>query len=181
MARIDARYPDRVRRFKVVDPSLPATDPYEGVVGISQWRIFPRDRSPEELAAEKKWTQADEAKYGQPEGLNVEMVEAFGAKHGALKDKYLGGRAHVYLHVLMTRPGFQRKGVGTLALQWGVDQADALGLPAYIESSEQGAGLYKKFGFKEIDVSPFDGRDWGHHNQMKHIIMWRDPKKGGSD
>lgn len=123
MARIDARFPGRVHRMKVVDPSLPANDPFEGIVGISQWRIHTHDRSPEELAAEKKWAEADEAEHGVPEGQNTKMMEAFVAVHGALKEKYLGGRAHVYLHVLMTRPGFQRKGVGAMSMQWGVDQA----------------------------------------------------------
>jgi GNAT superfamily N-acetyltransferase len=170
-----------VRRFKVVDPSLPASDPYERIVGISQWRIYPHERSPEELAEEKKWAEADEAEHGLPEGQNKKMMDSFVAVHGALKEKYLGRNAYVYLHVLMTRPGFQRKGVGALLMQWGVDQADALGLPAYIEATDQGAGLYKKFGFREIDVSPWDGRDWGHHSQMRHAIMWRDPKKAGSE
>jgi hypothetical protein len=60
-------------------------------------------------------------------------------------------------------------------MQWGVEQADKLGLPAYIESSPSGVGLYSKWGFKVIDNLPLDAREWGHQDELKHKVMWRDP------
>lgn len=36
-------------------------------------------------------------------------------------------------------------------MQWGIDVADALGLPAWIEASEEGNFLYKAFGFYDFE------------------------------
>lgn len=38
-----------------------------------------------------------------------------------------------------------------MLVQWGVDIADELHIPAYLESSPAGHSLYQKFGFKDID------------------------------
>lgn len=37
-----------------------------------------------------------------------------------------------------------------MLVKWGVDEADRLDLPCFLESSPYGVGLYKKFGFREI-------------------------------
>ncbi|KAF1822475.1 uncharacterized protein K489DRAFT_320692 [Dissoconium aciculare CBS 342.82] len=108
------------------------------------------------------------------------MVNDFRGAHAALKEKHLGAKAHVYLHVLATRPGFQRRGVGALSMQWGAEKADALGLLSYVESSAQGVGLYARYGFVEVDVSPFDGRKWGHGDELRVVIMVRSPKGSSS-
>ncbi|KAI5292514.1 hypothetical protein KEM55_007740, partial [Ascosphaera atra] len=41
----------------------------------------------------------------------------------------------------------RRKGVAELFLNWGLKRADELGLGCYLEASEMGAPVYKKYGF----------------------------------
>jgi hypothetical protein len=38
-----------------------------------------------------------------------------------------------------------------MLIKWGLDIADSLGLPAYLESSPVAHRLYEKFGFRDID------------------------------
>jgi hypothetical protein len=35
-------------------------------------------------------------------------------------------------------------------MKWALDQADEEGVEAYLEASEEGVGLYRKLGFKEV-------------------------------
>jgi hypothetical protein len=60
----------------------------------------------------------------------------------------LGGRAHALLKL----PAAQRKGAGAAGLIWGLQQADELGLPAYLEASGMGRPLYAKHGFNEVSA-----------------------------
>jgi len=83
-------------------------------------------------------------------------------------------------------------------LKWGVGLADSLGLPCRLEASPAGYGLYKKFGFEDVDVLDLkvtevwgrantDGSNWGANNAiplagpisegvLRSVIMRRPPK-----
>jgi len=89
-----------------------------------------------------------------------------------------------------------------MLVKWGVDEADRLGLPCFLESTPHGVGLYKKFGFKEIggfemripketfreDWVPekrgssssveADGEEWGEVEKevYRHVVMVRDAR-----
>ena len=53
-------------------------------------------------------------------------------------------------HVVAVKPEHQRKGAGALLTQWGLDIAEQLQLPVYLESSPQARRLYSKLGFSEV-------------------------------
>jgi GNAT superfamily N-acetyltransferase len=56
---------------------------------------------------------------------------------------------HLYLAVLGVRPEQQGQGLGTALLQPGISEADRLGLPAYLESSNpRNVPLYERHGFE---------------------------------
>jgi hypothetical protein len=38
-----------------------------------------------------------------------------------------------------------------MLIRWGLDKADELHIPAYLESSPVAHKLYQKFGFRDID------------------------------
>jgi predicted N-acetyltransferase YhbS len=44
-------------------------------------------------------------------------------------------------------PVFQRRGVGALLVQDGIDRAHAAGLPLFVCGSSSGARLYERLGF----------------------------------
>jgi ribosomal protein S18 acetylase RimI-like enzyme len=76
---------------------------------------------------------------------------------------------HHYLRVLGCEPDRQGQGIGSGLMQPMLDQCDARGEPAYLESSnERNVPLYRRHGFevtKEI-VTHLGPRIW---------LMWRNP------
>ena len=100
------------------------------------------------------------------EGMNAEKCEAFFAGMDANRQSVMGEKEHyctqrrsIYtsiallltistvLSMVATSPSAKRKGVGSTLVKWGCDRADQDGLPAYLDSSAAGKGLYEKFGF----------------------------------
>lgn len=176
MVRSDARHPGRVHLFKVVNTDLPDAEPFHQVVGVANWKIFPHERSDDELKREKEEEEEDSAKHGRPPGMVMEGIAAFGKLYAEYRKKHLGNRPFVLLHVLAVRPEFHRQGAGAIALQWGLAKADELGLPVWLEGSPAGVALYKKHGFEVMDTLPWDARDYGYHDPLTHLCMLRQPR-----
>lgn len=80
-------------------------------------------------------------------------------------------RAHAYLWFLGVRPQAQGLGVGSRLLAAGLQRVDAVGLPAYLESSSPAnVPLYRRHGFevtREIQPTPDSPVMWA---------MWREPR-----
>lgn len=166
------KYPDRIKWMKVIDTELPEDGPFGQAVGIAKWKFFPHDRTEAEMEAEKK--ESDEE--GNPPDSNGPMIEEFLDKISEFKKEILGNRAHVLLHVLATLPQHHRRGIGAMHLKWGLEQADRLGVPAYLESSPAGKPLYTRMGFQEMKPFPFDARKWGLDHDLPHTCMLRQPE-----
>lgn len=61
-------------------------------------------------------------------------------------------RQHIELQTLYTHPSYQRRGIASALLVWGVDEADRLGLIVYLSASTEGRALYEKFGFECVST-----------------------------
>ena len=75
------------------------------------------------------------------------------------------------LALLCVDPKYQRKGAGTLLVQWGLHKAESLGLPAYLEASPAGLNLYPKLGFHQIDTVIVKAEDSGEEEDKQYIAM----------
>jgi len=64
------------------------------------------------------------------------------------------------LAVLVTSALHRRRGAGSMLIKWGTNLADEQQLPCYVEASPAGAGLYRKYGFEEVDKLELDLRPW---------------------
>lgn len=53
-------------------------------------------------------------------------------------------------HVIAVHPNSQRRGVGALLTQWGVDVGDRLGVPVYLEATDASIKLYNSLGFQKL-------------------------------
>jgi GNAT superfamily N-acetyltransferase len=78
---------------------------------------------------------------------------------------------HWYLATLGTEPSLQGRGIGTALMKPVLDRADAVGEPAYLESSkERNVAFYSRFGFevtRELRAVEGAPRIW---------LMWREPR-----
>ncbi|CZS93237.1 uncharacterized protein RAG0_03610 [Rhynchosporium agropyri] len=82
------------------------------------------------------------------EGVSAEMLEReFFAPMERQQERYLGERPHYYLETIATLPEYRKKGLASMLLHWGTDQADQLGWECYLNADEAAILLYQKHGF----------------------------------
>ena len=76
--------------------------------------------------------------------------------------------------ILSIDPAHQRKKVGDALVKWGLKKADELGLPAVVESSVFGKGLYEKNGFVfEKDVTMRLPEQWKGRPKSRYAWLVR--------
>lgn len=85
------------------------------------------------------------------------------------------------------REDHQRKGVGSLMLEWGVKKAEEMNVECFVEATDAGRQLYQKFGFTTLTKILVDAEDGTkeRHEMIQKLIptpvqywaMWR-PKGG---
>ncbi|PTD04039.1 hypothetical protein FCULG_00001785 [Fusarium culmorum] len=64
-------------------------------------------------------------------------------------------KKHWFLSTIAVAKEGQRRGVGSALMKFGVERADAEGWMSYLNSSQEGKGLYEKFGFKVSGTNEF--------------------------
>lgn len=62
-------------------------------------------------------------------------------------------------------------------MQWGLDHAEKIGLPAYLEASIFGYPLYKRLGFHDIDKVVIRAEEWGGDYDKVYVAMVKEPPK----
>ncbi|GAA5865135.1 hypothetical protein JCM8547_007725 [Rhodosporidiobolus lusitaniae] len=77
-----------------------------------------------------------------PPGTNVELAkELFGQLDFGIKERQL------HLSILVVDPKYQKTGAGSTMLRWGCKLADEEKVPMYLEATDVGVPLYKRYGF----------------------------------
>ncbi|KAF2759344.1 acyl-CoA N-acyltransferase [Pseudovirgaria hyperparasitica] len=149
--------------IKCVDTDLNKT------IGFGKWRIHPNGRTQQEV--DDSWYTPTP----QPES-NVKAEHDFFMYLNESRRDYMGTKPVVFLHVMVTLPEHQGRGAGRMMMKWGVDEADRLGLDAYVESSEAGRRLYESFGFKMLKERIWKLADYGIPGDLTatNAILWRD-------
>jgi hypothetical protein len=101
------------------------------------------------------------------------------------------------LRLLACSPRYSRLGAGSALLRRGFELADREGLNTWLEASPAGYSLYKKLGFKDLDVQDLpvsknwgavklDGDNWGDSSAVdlagplapghyRSVLMKREP------
>lgn len=55
-----------------------------------------------------------------------------------------------------TDPLHERRGAASLMLRWGIEQCQLHNTPAYLESTLEAVGFYKKYGFTPVETFSLD-------------------------
>ena len=58
------------------------------------------------------------------------------------------------LHRIAIHPDYQRRGIASQLLQWGLDRADSEKLVSYLNARSQARRLYEKGGFTVVERVP---------------------------
>ncbi|KZZ96836.1 Acyl-CoA N-acyltransferase [Moelleriella libera RCEF 2490] len=184
---------------KVVDSDLEAQGG-DGMIAFSMWYMWekPRDTPP----PTRKWgpgsnPEACELFFG---GMRREWIRRFAHKPHVcqlfpwpspllplplllpllllLPLPLLTERAAINaadLKLLHTDPQHQRRGAASSLLNWGIAEADRLGLPAYLESTPEGRVLYERHGWREVGRLVVDLSKWGGPADLTSTLMVRLP------
>ncbi len=90
------------------------------------------------------------------------------------------GQAYLFMRLLVVLPSHQGRGIGRRMLEWGLEQADQLGVRAWIDASPAGLGLYKKLGWEEVSRLEIDLAEWGGKEGDRDVTvsLIREPKDG---
>ncbi|THW24783.1 hypothetical protein D6D23_04922 [Aureobasidium pullulans] len=113
----------------------------------------------------------------QWEGVNMLALNTFRTIQADCHQRTMEKQPHVYLGIMVVKPEYQGRGVGSFAMRWGVDFADRLGLPMYVEATLPGRRLYERWGFQVQEIMPFDARVFGAPSKAEHYCMVRPAKK----
>ncbi|KAF7551023.1 hypothetical protein G7Z17_g5306 [Cylindrodendrum hubeiense] len=150
------------RWFKIVDTDLDAS-PEERMIAFAQWHVWTTPR-----------TSIPSGARGP--GSNPEACDLFFGGMNRKRHALMRGKPYVYLKLLHTQPKHQKRGAASLLLEWGLEEADRLGIPAFLESSQQGRRLYEKWGFREVETLTVDFSPWGGPSSIEVPLMLREPK-----
>jgi len=79
-------------------------------------------------------------------------------------------RKRVYLDILAVDPRYQGQGIGKALLQWGLDEADRLGMITFLEATNEGKPLYEKFGFEPTISETLELAPFGLRGGLTHTV-----------
>jgi GNAT superfamily N-acetyltransferase len=140
------------------------------IVAAARWRyVRPKDTN----ATERTWEEVEKdfTEVLQPyDESEPAMIDALFALFNGRKRKYLGTRPYYCLDTLATLGKHERRGAGSLLVQWGCERADEEGVEAYLEASEMGEPMYKRHGFESKDVMELDLRKYGGEEVLRFIV-----------
>lgn len=131
-----------LRLLKVVD-----TDLDDRIVACAKWRINEKERTEEEIQ-----TMLPKPNREKDSAISIELQDYL----TRVRKQYMGTKPFVFLSLLITHPEHQRRGAGAMLIQWGLDKADELKLPSFLEASDAGKPLYERFGFETQEVTTWD-------------------------
>ncbi|KAI4723092.1 hypothetical protein E4T48_00778 [Aureobasidium sp. EXF-10727] len=122
------------------------------ILAVACWYFQTENWSMQEVSDKEEKARKERAEQEPIPGINFGAIADFREAQAESKREILAGRKHALLKVLATLPAAQRKGAGAAGLIWGLQKADELGLPAYLEASGMGRPLYVKHGFNEVST-----------------------------
>lgn len=164
----------QAKSFKAVDRETGA------IIGAARWSIH-ADEEVIDKSVEEESRGGVEA-FRVPElreavasafyrGLLEGKREIMGIKEDE-DGKVLKLKPRVDLESLFTHPDHQGKGVGKALLQRCIQDAEALGLVAYLEATEEGLPLYAKSGFESIRTNVFDAKEFGVEGSHQYTVCF---------
>ncbi|KAE8444477.1 hypothetical protein EG329_000461 [Mollisiaceae sp. DMI_Dod_QoI] len=100
-----------------------------------------------------------------PEGTDMNLLMHWFERMDEFKDKHMNYEKEYFVNVLATVPEYHRKGLGSQLINRFLADADKANAKTYIQATEIGAGLYPKFGWKDIEDMTV--------NTPKGPIIWK--------
>ena len=131
------------------------------MLSVARWHWYPHGYSYEK---EKHWETYPETSLNEPwaKQFNIPLNNFILGSRDAARSSWIGENKPCWILMhMVTRPSQRGKGAARLLVQWGIDQVEKTGAPAYLEAGVMGIAMYEKMGFKQVgelmklDLRPF--------------------------
>ena len=150
--RLRCHMAKQLQRF-TEDPSvnyLKVVDDSGSIVSVARWHWYPNGYSYEK---EAHWETYPQSSLVEPwaKQFNIPLNNFILGSRDAARDDWMGkDRPCWILMHMVTRPSQRGKGAARLLIQWGIEQAEKTGAPAYLEAGVMGRPIYEKMGFQQF-------------------------------
>jgi GNAT superfamily N-acetyltransferase len=120
----------------------------EDLAACAYWFIFPEPRTEEWMSRPNHLIAGS---WLPEENGEREKAQAIMQPISSVRQKWLSQRPHAILMYMATAPEWRRQGAATAVVKWGLERCKELGIPAFLEASEDGRKVYEKLGFEVVD------------------------------
>jgi len=72
-------------------------------------------------------------------------------------------------------PEYQRRGIGTQLLEWGIKKADELHAKIWLTSTPKAASTYQRNGWKVVETHEVDLEKYGGEGLYRRTWMLKQP------
>lgn len=162
IAALTADGPNHIVYIQITDPSN-----NNAIMGGAKWQFWPSDPH-RPLTFPCDFAGDDVTDVGRQE-------RAFAQK---VMDEFQGRRAkdmacpHGLLDICFTTPEYERKGVATALVEWGLRIVDEQGWVAFTEASVRGEKVYHRLGFERVEEVRLRFDELGEVAKGKGDVVW---------
>ncbi|PWY64350.1 hypothetical protein BO83DRAFT_402467 [Aspergillus eucalypticola CBS 122712] len=115
----------------------------QGIAAAAKWYLFDNASS----LAKRPPVEVDWYPKGVIRNFVTQAVQQYEQPRHEM-----GQGPHAYLHIGFTRPKYQKQGLGSKWMEWGLAEADRLGLETRLDATDPGVPLYEKCNFQVAKV-----------------------------
>ncbi|KAH7397807.1 hypothetical protein BKA64DRAFT_48131 [Cadophora sp. MPI-SDFR-AT-0126] len=129
--------------LKVIDEET------QEIISIARWHYYPCGFSFEDTIGWEIHSPVEGQPF--PKGMNIDLHNFILTERDLERKNWIvkGKPCWILMH-LVTRGSQRGRGAAGKLITWGVEKANADGVPAYLEASALAKPLYERYGFKQI-------------------------------
>ena len=94
------------------------------------------------------------------ESPDTEFRKVVKAESARVRAEWMSRKKYIYIATLVTDPAHQGHGVGSALMHWVTAEADADGVPCWLQSTPVAHGLYYHVGFRDVGRLEVDLRQF---------------------
>lgn len=110
-----------------------------------------------------------------PPGCKTTLRETYLSLLNNMEAKHQPQEPFYELLELATHPSYQRKGIGSQLVNYGLERAERDGKKVYLSAAPKGVPVYTKLGFGEVGRLEFPLGEWGGDGVHVHVAMVKEP------
>lgn len=117
------------------------------IVGSAKWVVYDQERRTE--AEWRRENYLNRLEYVDDKTQREKCLEFMRPMVEARQNMFKG-RRYGFLIFMAVDEQYRRKGAATACVRWGMNKCKELGIPAYLEASEEGMKVYQGMGWEVV-------------------------------